>query len=111
MQKKLANRRKLARGSNSIAECWLRRTHARTAIDSQNRYAGWVYLAEVLDSFSRAVVGWSLKHESFADLEAARRSEFDDIEMYYNSKPRHPGTSGISQTPAAIRSSWTITVC
>jgi transposase InsO family protein len=58
---------------------------------------GWVYLAVVIDLFSRKVVGWSLKpertnHLSYVNLEDARLSVFKHIETFYN-------TVRIHQTP------------
>jgi transposase InsO family protein len=61
-------------------------------------YEGWLYLAVVLDLFSRQVVGWSMKSQMTNDLaidastprgKMHRCDVFDYIEMFYNAKLRH----------------------
>jgi len=72
---------------------------------------GWLYVAAVIDLFSRRVVGWSMKAEMTAQLvtdalissmkterigrkvyqsrDAARSDVFDYIERFYNTMRRH----------------------
>jgi len=81
-------------------------------------YEGWLYLAVVIDLYSRAVVGWSMKstmateivldallmavwrrfsnlkkervrRKIYATREEARSDIFDYIEVFYNRKRRH----------------------
>ncbi|OPB03763.1 hypothetical protein BFW89_13340 [Pseudomonas synxantha] len=67
-------------------------------------YEGWLYLAVVLDLFSRQVVGWSMKSQMTSDLAIDallmavwRRKPKQEVmvhsdqgsEMFYNVKRRH----------------------
>ena len=81
-------------------------------------HEGWLYLAVVLDLFSRQVIGWSMGNchdnavaESFSPLlkrerirrqiyptrQDARADVFNYIEMFYNPKRRHNTSGGASQ--------------
>lgn len=59
---------------------------------------GWLYLATVLDLYSRAIVGWSMSNRLKAELvmgsvfvtrKQARTEIFDYIEVFYNRKRKH----------------------
>ncbi len=53
-------------------------------------WQGWLYLAVVVDLYSRKVIGWSMKPTS------ARADIFDYIEVFYNRTRRHSHLGGVS---------------
>ena len=69
---------------------------------------GWLYLAVLLDLYSRSVVGWSMSdkrdrithHQVFHNREHARLAIFNYIEVFYNRQRIHQGLG--YRTPAQV---------
>ncbi|KOR44867.1 transposase, partial [Xanthomonas oryzae] len=58
-------------------------------------HEGWMYLAVVIDLFSRQVVGWAMRDRADTEL-VVQALLFDYIEMFYNPKRRHGSTGDLS---------------
>ena len=70
---------------------------------------GWLYVAAVIDLFSRRVVGWSMKAEMNVQLaaDAARADVFDYIEQFYNTVRRHSTIGYVSPVEFEERAALT----
>lgn len=69
-------------------DCWL------TDITFIPTRAGWLYLAVMIDLYSRIITGWTLKtelvmHCDYQTREQARVSLFEYMEVFYNRQRRH----------------------
>lgn len=95
-------------------------THWVTDITCIKTHEGWLYLATVMDLFSRRIVGRAMQNSLHAELNAvaesfyelikrermrrriyvtraaARSDVFDYIEMFYNPKRRHGSAGDVS---------------